>query len=119
MCNIDPSVRRLLAQRCRSSRTRRADFTKEAPVKWRPTTLRNPNSEGNDYFTPEAAWIFIAECLEAGVELYPIALDHPPGKTAYYFVVPGHPPVKAIYVKLQLRSDHVLCRSFHESESRS
>jgi hypothetical protein len=76
--------------------------------------LRDPRS--GDYFTPESAWIFIAEQIAQGVEIYEMVLDNPEGKKAYYFTVPGCPPSISIYVKLQLLSEDVLCRSFHESQ---
>ncbi|MDH6268401.1 hypothetical protein M2360_003806 [Rhizobium sp. SG_E_25_P2] len=53
--------------------------------------------------------------LESGCDIEIVVLDKPPGKTAYVIKVAGHPPVSHIYIKLQLGSDFVQGRSFHES----
>jgi hypothetical protein len=104
-----------LAQRCRSRGTRTAEFTKQAPTKFAPASLRDPRSPA-DCFTQESAWLFMAEQIDAGIEIEIIDLDFPIGKKGYVMRVPGCPPVKRIYIKLQLLSKHVLCRSFHESD---
>lgn len=111
---ISNDVRRCLAQRCRSKRTRRSDFQKEAPTVWVPGTLRDPSTP-DCLFTDESAWIFVANALEAGVEVTVITLSRPAGRTAYVMELEGHRGVK-IYVKLQLGSDYVRGRSFHEAK---
>ncbi|AZO60374.1 MAG: hypothetical protein E5X23_28000 [Mesorhizobium sp.] len=88
-------------------------FTPDAPTRWQPRTLRDPRSP-EEYFTDDSAWEYIADCLESGCPVETIVLDHPPGKTGFVFKVAGHAAVEAIYVKLQMGSDKVVGRSFHE-----
>ena len=114
---VSEDIRDMLARRCRAERRRRSDSTAKAPCKWEAETLRDPRSP-DEYFTRYSAWLFIAEQIEAGVEIYCIDLRYPPGKKGYYFVVPGIAPVAEIYIKLQLMSEDVLCRSFHERPAR-
>lgn len=111
---VGEAVRRMLAQRCRSRRTRRAIFSMESPTDWKPRSLRDPRSP-DDYFTEESAWDFIAEQLEAGCAIGTIELLKPAGKIGYVLMLVGHAPVATIYVKLQLGADCVIGRSFHES----
>jgi hypothetical protein len=110
---INEQVRKQLANRCRSKRTRNAEFSPEAPTDWQPRTLRDPRSP-KEYFTDDSAWNFIADCIEGGCKIEIIELQCPPGKKAYVFKTVGYPPVQAIYVKLQLGSNNVMGRSFHE-----
>lgn len=75
-----------------------------------------PPPRNRTYFSDDGAWSFIVECLEdRTLEVWEVELLHPPGKVAWYFEVPGCPPVGSIYVKLQLLGDQVRGRSFHES----
>jgi hypothetical protein len=108
---ISNDVRHCLVQRCRSKRTRRSDFREEAPTEWVPGTLRDPSAP-DCMITDEGAWSFVANALEAGVEVAVITLRRPAGKTAYVMELEGHRGVK-IYAKLQLGSSNVIGRSFH------
>lgn len=110
---ISPEVRRLLATRCRSRRTRTAEFSRSAPTEWQPRTLRDPRHP-EEYFTDESAWEFVAECLDGGCPVEIVDLRHPPGKKAYVFKVAGISASDVIYVKLQLGSETVIGRSFHK-----
>ncbi len=93
-------------------RARSVSFSKEAPVDWRPQTVMNP-VDGQP-FTPEGAWLFIAQLLENESQpLECIDLEHPPGKKAYVMLVPTDG--REIYIKFQLGSGRILGRSFHYS----
>ena len=112
---IADEVRRALVQRCRSRRTRKTRFVDDAPTKWMPWTVRDP-SRPHTVFTEDRAWTFVADALEAGTDVDVITLKKPAGKKGYVMVLQGHGLVR-IYVKLQLGSDCVIGRSFHESRS--
>jgi len=86
-----------------------------APTEWRPQTLRDPESP-EQYFTDERAWQCVADALDAGIPVEVIELQKPPGKKGYVLRLPGCPPVQTIYVKLQLGSDKVIGRSFHQDK---
>lgn len=107
----------MLALRCKSRRSRTSAFTQGAPTEWQPTSLRDPRDPDGGYFTPDGAWQFVAEALEAGHPIELITLTQPPGKKGFVLIVPGVAPVREIYIKLQLGSDLVIGRSFHESKS--
>src|SRR5262245_47334286 len=94
---ISADVPHWLVQRCRSKRTRRSDFRKEAPTRWMPGTVPDPSAP-DCMFTDEGAWSFVADALEAGVEVTVITLKKPAGKTAYVIVLDGHRGMR-IYVK--------------------
>lgn len=101
-----------LVRRARGGRkTRTAVFTKVAPTKWHPTSLRDSNGEP---FTEDGCWHFVADAIEAGVAVDEIVLRQPAGKRGFVMKLAGHDGV-TIYVKLQLLADKVLGRSFHES----
>ena len=101
-----------LIRRAESRKTRRSSFTPGAPTKWHPTSLYNP-ADGEP-FTPDNCWGFIAEKIAAGAPIEVIVLKHPPGKRGFVMLLEGHGGI-TIYVKLQLQSEIVLGRSFHES----
>lgn len=107
-------IRRTLAERCSSRRSRRVLFSSAAPTDWRPSSLRNPSREA-EYFTEDSAWEFIAQNLLSGCSIDTIVLQMPAGKLGYVLLVPGVLPVQLIYIKLQMGSDVVIGRSFHES----
>jgi hypothetical protein len=69
----------------------------------------------NEVFTEDAAWEYVAECIEADAEIEAIDLDIPPGKKGYVLSLPSHDRATPIYVKLQLGGDCVIGRSFHYS----
>lgn len=99
----------------RSRRTRREGFTKEAPTKWHPTSLRHPDGEGEP-FTFDNCWDWLADRIDAGVQVQVIVLKKPPGKRGFVMLLPGYGD-QVIYVKLQLGADLVHGRSFHESNA--
>jgi hypothetical protein len=96
-----------------SARTRRTDFTAAYPTTWHPTGIADPRSMSA--FTEAGAWEWVIEHVSSGVTLYPMILDKPPGRKAYYFEAPAAFPPSMIYVKLQICGDHIRGRSFHLS----
>jgi hypothetical protein len=110
--DISPHVRAMLAKRCRSRRTRRAEFSSAAPTEWQPRTLRDPRAP-EDYFTDDSAWEFVAECLESGCYVEVVELRLPPGKKGFVFKAASGTRGEHIYIKLQLGSETVIGRSFH------
>lgn len=104
----------MLVERCRSRKTRRVTFTKDAPVDWRPYEIKDPRAE-NAYLTDDSAWEFAAEQFESCQQIEEIVLERPPGKKAWALVADGLDGVK-IYIKLQLKSERVEARSFHISK---
>lgn len=105
--------RQELARRALGGRkTRTSSFSKEAPTKWHPTSLRHPVDGAP--FTEDNCWTFIAEAITAGAPIEEIVLRRPEGKRGFVLKLAGHGGV-TIYVKLQLLADKVLGRSFHES----
>ncbi|WP_156510587.1 hypothetical protein [Labrenzia sp. OB1] len=111
---VNEAIRRMLAARCVSKRTRNTRFSTSQPTDWKPNSLRDPRNP-SQYFTEDSAWHFISELICNGCELETVALAKPPGKTGYVIKIAGHPPVSQIYIKLQLGSANVIGRSFHES----
>lgn len=77
--------------------------------------MRDPRSPTKELFTEDGAWSFVADAIESGVDIQQIELQLPPGKKAYVMLLPGCEANQWIYVKLQLRSNDVLGRSFHIS----
>lgn len=112
MDHASEDERKELARRALSRRTRRSRFTPEMPTKWHPTSLVHPKS--GTPFTADNCWTFIADAINAGVAVEVISLLKPPGKRGFVLVLDGQNGVR-IYVKLQLLSDIVFGRSFHES----
>jgi hypothetical protein len=112
---ISEALRRDLAARCRSRRTRSTAFTPAAPTQWQPYTVRDPRSHTQEFFTEDGAWNFVADAIETGVAILLVELQHPPGKKGYVMLLEGSGSDQRIYVKLQLRSSDVLGRSFHIS----
>jgi hypothetical protein len=101
-----------LARRASSRKTRKAAFSPDRPTKWHPTSLIHPD-EG-DPFTTDNCWAFIVAAIKSGAEIEVIELRHPPGKRGFVMKLPGAAGV-TIYIKLQLLSDYVAGRSFHQS----
>lgn len=107
------SDRRELVRRASGGRKMRfASFTREAPTKWHPTSLIDPRS--GEPFTEDNCWSYISEAIERGEPVEEITLRKPAGKRGFVLKLAGHDGV-TIYVKLQLTSDRVQGRSFHES----
>jgi len=77
--------------------------------------LRDPRDRERSYFTDQGAWEYIAEALEDGKKVEVVELQKPQGAKGYVLLLQGVAPAKTIYVKLQLGSDKVIGRSFHES----
>lgn len=111
---VSDAIRRMLATRCGSKRTRSATFSHLQPTDWKPTSLRDPRDQ-TQYFTDDSAWEFISQLLVDGCKVETVVLEKPPGRTGYVIKVAGCPPVSHIYIKLQLGADTVIGRSFHES----
>lgn len=110
-----PSGLRLdLIRFARDKRRRLVKHNDKYPSPWHPTGLTNPTTR--EVFTDAGAWEWVADQLEAGVEVWSAELDHPPGKIGWYFTVPSAYPPDEIYVKVQACGDHVRGRSFHPSE---
>lgn len=103
-----------LVRRALSRKTRRSSFSPEAPTKWHPTSLLHP--ESGEPFTADNCWTFVADAIEGGAAVEVIALRRPAGKRGFVLLLDGHGDIK-IYVKLQLLSDILLGRSFHESSA--
>jgi hypothetical protein len=112
MADASASERAEMIRRAGSRKTRRASFSPERPTKWHPTSLLHP--EGGEPFTVDNCWAFIAAAIGAGTPVEAIELRKPQGKRGYVMKLQGHGGV-VIYVKLQLLSDVVLGRSFHQS----
>lgn len=109
------AVRHQLIKLCSSKRSRSSKFTAKAPCDFNPGKVVNPEGSGEP-FTEEGAWLFIVSCLERGEPLDANTLQKPAGRTGSVMLVPGASGQPAIYIKLQLGSGVVLCRSFHESK---
>lgn len=116
---IPDDIRRMLVERCGSRRTRKSTFTAEAPTEWRPRTLLDPRNL-RSCFTDDSAWEFAAQMFATLPDVDAVVLDNPPGKKAWAWalVADGVDGVR-IYVKLQLRSEDVLGRSFHTGKPHS
>jgi hypothetical protein len=104
----------MLANKCKSRRTRTAIFSFDQPTDWKPTSLKDPR-DPKRYFTEDSAWEFISELLDGGCDLTTVTLDKPAGKRGYVIKISGVDPVTHIYIKIQLGADKVYGRSFHES----
>lgn len=110
---VAEDIRRQLAARARSRRTRSATFSAKLPGEWTPTAITNP--ESNTPFTDDAAWEAIAAAIEGGCRIDIIILDQPPGKKGYVLELASTTNTP-IYVKLQLTAEGVHGRSFHYSK---
>lgn len=107
----DPD-RAQLSKRASSRKTRTSTFSLRAPTKWHPTSLLHP--ETGEPFTEDNCWSFVAAAIDAGAPVQVIELKRPSGKRGFVMKLAGH-ETTLIYVKLQLLSDKVMGRSFHES----
>jgi len=109
---VSSGTRRQLKQFASSRRTRRVQFSDEAPCDWGPLSLTDPRT--GQAFTEDGAWEFICDSIQAGVPINEVELHHPPGKKGYELLLQGFGGV-TLYVKLQIMGDHVRGRSFHQS----
>jgi hypothetical protein len=110
---VPAAIRRELARLAGSKRTRRAEWSSEAPAVWWPNRVLHPCS--GTYFTDAGAWEFIVELIEAGHPITQVTLSHPPGKVGYVLIVRNNKGDRDIYIKLQLGSGCIYGRSFHLS----
>jgi hypothetical protein len=69
-----------------------------------------------EVFTEDGAWEYVADNIDAGVEIEVIELSMPAGKKGYVIALPSHNREISIYVKLQFGADCVVGRSFHYSK---
>lgn len=106
-------IRIELVRRARNRQLRSFDFTPKEPAVWRPTQVINP--ECGIPFSDTSAWHFIADQVEAGCHIQQVTLRKPPGVIAYEIFLPGAESQPAIYVKVCLRGNRILGRSFHNS----
>ena len=111
---VEEEIRRQLAQRARSRRTRTSAFSRELPGEWTPTAITRPG--GSEPYTDDSAWEAVADALEGGCEIEVISLEKPPGKKGYVLLLESAVGVP-IYVKLQLTAEGVHGRSFHYSKA--
>lgn len=102
-----------MSKRASSRKTRLSTFSPRAPTKWHPTSLLHPDT--GDPFTEDNCWSFVASAIASGAPVEVMELKRPAGKRGFVMKLPGH-GTTTIYVKLQLLSDKVLGRSFHESQ---
>lgn len=108
---VSDEIRGLLLRRCQSSRTRSYKFDPKRPTHFAPGEVICPVTGGP--YTPAGAFEFICGLLRDGAEIEQIELDQPAGKTGYVMLAPV--ANGTVYIKLQLLSEQVLCRSFHMS----
>ena len=112
MVDASDQDRAQLSKRASSRKTRLSTFSPHAPTKWHPTSLLDPST--GEPFTEDSCWLFVAAAIDAGEAIEVIELKKPAGKRGFVMKLAGH-QTTIIYVKLQLLSDKVLGRSFHES----
>jgi hypothetical protein len=112
MVDASDQDRAQLSKRASSRKTRRSTFSPHAPTKWHPTSLLHPDT--GEPFTEDKCWAFVAAAIDAGEAIEVMELKKPAGKRGFVMKLAGHEQT-TIYVKLQLLSDKVLGRSFHES----
>ena len=99
-----------LAKLCRSKRHRKTEFSREHPVRWHPTSVREPGSTSP--FTEDGTSEFIAYHIENEPKYKP--LNKPPGKFGYVMLMDGNYNEK-IYIKLEIVGEMGYGRSFHAS----
>lgn len=108
---VSNEIRNLLLRRCQSPRTRTHQFSANRPTHFAPGEVICPVTQ--EAFTPAGAYEFICKHLASGIEIEQIELDKPAGKRGYVMLAEAHNGT--VYIKLQLLSEHVVCRSFHLS----
>lgn len=111
---VPPEIRARLAALCRSKRTRVVgQWSAGDPSRWMPNSVADPQTLLP--FTEVGAWDFAADSLEAGVTIEEVVLEKPPGATGYVIKV-AVSKVDTIYIKLRLRGNLIVGRSFHYSD---
>ena len=78
--------------------------------------MRNPFGAFDTHFTDASAWEFIASQLEADCEVEPITLEKPLGAKGYVMKIELASDETPIYIRVQLRGNKIIGRSFHYSE---
>ena len=78
--------------------------------------VRNPRGDFETHFSNEGAWELIASELESGRKVETIKLIKPPGTKGYVMLIDLEPNASPVYVKVQLRGNKIIGRSFHYSE---
>jgi len=112
MSDVPEHLRREAAILARRKKARVVQFSREAPIDWRPQTVNDP--ETGTAFTDPGAWEFIARKLEdENQSVRWIELRKPPGKKAFEMIVPHSG--RDIYIKFQLGAGKIKGRSFHYS----
>lgn len=112
--DIPANIRAELISNCQRSKCRSAEFSRERPTRWNPTSVKDPRSDGL-FFSDLSAWDYIGEQLVANVFVERIKLDKPPDKIGYVMKL-LQPDGQILYIKLQLAHPGVIGRSFHYSE---
>lgn len=92
---------------------RSAEWSKDRPVEWRPSSVINPKS--GMPFTRLTCWHFIEELLDSGHKIEVIRLKKPPGKKGYVMLYKTETNSLDIYIKLQI-AEVLIGRSFHYSD---
>ena len=78
--------------------------------------MRNPFGAFDTHFTDASAWEFIASQLEADCEVETIILEKPLGAKGYVMKIELASDETPIYIRVQLRGNKIIGRSFHYSE---
>ena len=97
-------------------RKRKRIVPRDLPCRWLPWVVSDPRS--GQPFTPNGAWDFVAERLEASEQICEITLDNPAGKKGYVMEIDLGVDVPKLYIKLQRGSGVAMGRSFHPSNPR-
>jgi hypothetical protein len=105
------NVRKEMARLAKHRATRRAQFTRERPVRWTPSDVIDPRT--GEGFTSDAAWDLVAELLENGHPIRPIKLRKPSGKSGYVMKTKLRPEDPDLYIKVEPGGGCVFGRSFH------
>ena len=112
MSDVPQPIRQDAAILARRKKARSVKFSPEAPVRWEPLTVKDP--ETGILFTFDGAWEFIAEKLDdESQSVCWFELEKPPGKKALKMIVATSDG--DIYIKFQLGAGKIMGRSFHYS----
>ena len=110
---IEKSIQTQLYKSVCIRKSRKTLWTVDSPTDWRPTSVRNPQGDFDEYFTDASAWELIATQLKKKCEVYSIALERQSGNFAYLLEIDLGGDEPPVYVKIQLGSGTVIGRSFH------
>ncbi|RYG99857.1 MAG: hypothetical protein EON58_02470 [Alphaproteobacteria bacterium] len=111
---LPPELRAEFIEWARIKRRRFVTHSDKYPSPWHPTAITNPVTR--TVFTEVGAWEWIAELLEAGIDVWATKMDKPPGIIGWYFTAPSAYPPGEIYVKFHRCGNQLRGRSFHYSE---